>query len=166
MIEKVTEDCITIEQFHLLTRPLIGLPVSRPWRGYGSAIFLELGKLVEENWKKPDGACRTTSKGEAGVMIEWSWRVEKPQSIWFGSWSGNRKITNNLSVLQGHSVVDITVEGRLPELVIRLSGGIWVHSFTTVEGQPQWCLFLRDHHNSNSEWVISRRGRLVKVKKL
>jgi hypothetical protein len=37
---------LTREQFHSLTRPLVGMPVSHTWRGAGSAIFLELGALT------------------------------------------------------------------------------------------------------------------------
>ena len=35
-----------IEEFQALVHPLIGLPVALPWKGYGSAIFLELGRLA------------------------------------------------------------------------------------------------------------------------
>ncbi|HEY4010455.1 MAG TPA: hypothetical protein VGM11_09920 [Acidobacteriaceae bacterium] len=31
--------------FAEFVKPAVGLPVSHVWRGYGSAIFLELGKL-------------------------------------------------------------------------------------------------------------------------
>jgi len=151
---------ITAEQFHLLTRPLIGLPVSRTWRGYGSAIFFELGKLTEKVHQRKDGSFHTTHKGEAGIMIEWSWRVERPKSVLFGSWSGNQKITNRLSKLQDLNIVEIMVEGRLPELVIQLSGGFWVHSFTTVESQPEWCLFSQQQ--PYREWITSHNGVLLK----
>lgn len=94
-------------------------------------------------------------KGEATVMIEWSWRVERAQSIAFGSWSGDRKISNGLRKLENLSVVEIGVEGRLPELVVQLSGSFWVHSFVTVEGQPEWCLFL-----NRNRWVDCAKGKL------
>jgi hypothetical protein len=48
------------------------------------------------------------------------------------------------------------VEGRLPELVIALSGGLWVHAFNTAEGQPQWTVFLPDE-----SWLRVDGGRLV-----
>ncbi len=157
------DEWITNEQFHNLTRPLIGLPVSETWRGAGSAIFFELGKLTEEQRQHKDGTTHISHRGEAGLMLEWSWRVERPKSVFFGSWSGNRIITNKLSKLQGLTVVDIAVEGRLPELVIQLSGGHWVHSFTTVDGHPQWCLFL-NWDKSDQKWVTSKIGKLLLTK--
>ncbi len=66
------------DEFKQLTRPVVGLPVSRAWRGYGSA-----------------------------------------------------------------------------ELVVGLSGGRWVHSFTTVEGQPEWALKL-----PGGRWISVKRGKL------
>lgn len=154
------DERITKEQFHNLTRSLIGLPVSKTWRGVGSAIFFELGKLTEEQRQHKDGTTRISHRGEAGVMLEWSWRVERPKSVLFGSWSGDKEITNKLLKLQHLVVVDITVEGRLPELVIQLSDGHWIHSFTTVDGQPQWCLFL-SRDKSSRQWVTSEIGKLV-----
>jgi hypothetical protein len=43
-----TTSRITPAEFHRLTRPAVGLPVSEVWRGGGTAIFLELGALREE----------------------------------------------------------------------------------------------------------------------
>lgn len=148
---------ITRQEFDKLTRPLLGLPVSRTWRSMGTAIFLELGELSEEIHRRKDGTTRTSLHGQVSVMIEWSWRIERARSIELGSWSGNRKITNGLSRLQGLSVVDVGVEGRLPELVIELSGKRWLHSFMTTESQPEWCLFLNRKHN---QWIISENGQL------
>src|SRR4028119_1531107 len=120
------KETISIEQFHLLTDPLKRWPVSRAWLGYGSAIFLELGALTTGKYKSG------RQHGEACIMLEWSWRVERPKSVFFGSWSHDKKIDNRLSKLERLSILDITVASRLPELVVQLSGGLWIHSFTTV----------------------------------
>ena len=89
-------------------------------------------------------------------MIEWSWRIEKARSIQSGSWSSERRITSTVRALKGRRILNVAVEGRLPELNLRLNTGIWVHSFATAEGQPQWAVFLRD-----GSWVTVERGRLV-----
>lgn len=149
---------ITREEFDELTRPLLGLPVSRTWRSIGTAIFLELGQLSEEIHTRKNGTTRTSLHGQASVMIEWSWRIERARSIELGSWSGNRKITNGLSRLDGLSIIDVQVEGRLPELVIELFGKRWLHSFMTTESQPEWCLFLS--RGPNRQWIDSRNGQL------
>ncbi len=144
---------ISTKQFHLLAHPLTGMPVSRTWQGHGSAIFFEFGKLSDKNY--PKGPIRREN-GDATLMIEWSWRIERPKSILFGSFSSQRKINNGLPKLEGLSVVEIAVCGRLPELVVQLTRGIWIHSFSTVEGQPQWCLFLPD-----GSWVYADRDKLL-----
>ena len=140
---------ISRERFRELTRSLIGLPVSHTWRGYGSAIFLELGQVaVDPRCKHP--------RGEASIMIEWSWRIEGPRSIRLGSWSHERKLTNGVADLAGRRVEELSLTGRLPELELQLSGGRWVHSFMTFEGHPAWTVFLRD-----GTWLCIERGRLI-----
>ena len=89
-------------------------------------------------------------------MIEWSWRVERARSIEAGSWSTDRRIDGAVSRLRGPRVTELAVTGRLPELVVGLSDGRWVHSFMTAEGQPEWALFLPD-----GSWLTVERGRLV-----
>jgi hypothetical protein len=140
---------ISTDEFQNLTRRLVGLPVSAAWRGFGSAVFFEFGQLSQNGTKQ--------AKGEATAMIEWSWRVEKAKSVMFGSFSGEPKIARGLQSLVGRRVMEVVVEGRLPELVIHLSGGLWVHSFTTVEGHPEWSLFL-----PGNNCLSSRLGRLEK----
>ena len=122
--------------------------MSHTWRGYGSAIFLELGKLKHSRGENP--------RGEAEVMIEWSWRIEGARSVLLGSWSLERKITNGVRALMKRRVTDLTLDGRLPELSIELSGGGWVHSFMTAEGQPEWTVFL-----PGGSWLCVEAGRLV-----
>jgi hypothetical protein len=145
----VTKQMLTHQHFTDLTRPLIGLTVSHTWRGHGSAIFLELGKL------KPTRGGHHP-KGQASLMLEWSWRIESPGSILAGSWSHERKLTNAVLALKGRKVAGLSLEGRLPELAVALTGGRWVHSFMTAEGQPEWTLFLPD-----GTWLCVERGRVL-----
>jgi len=140
-------EAISADEFQKLTRCLLDLPLSESWRGFGSAIFFEFGKFRQHGAGK--------AKGEATVMLEWSWRVEKAKSVMFGSFSGERRIAHGLQSLVGRKILDVTVEGRLPEIVIHLSGGLWIHSFTTVEGHPKWTLFL-----PGNTCLSSRLGRL------
>ena len=148
---------ITRERFHELTRPLVGMPVSHAWRGFGSAIFLELGQLTTYT-----RTCRTRGEvtetdGEITLMLEWSWRVERPGSIEFGSWSTNPRITRGVESLQGHTILEVELEGRLPELVLTLDGKRWLHTFMTAEGQPKWAIRLRD-----DAWLGIHRGHLYR----
>lgn len=161
MNKSTVRSVISLEVFHELTRPLVGQIVSQAHRGCGSCIMLEIGELSPETVRFKSGRETTFLHGQFSVMIEWSWRVERPASIYFGSWSTERIINNRLPKLEGRSIIAIEVEGRLPELVLQLSDGLWVHSFTTVESQPEWCVFL-DRKQQPHEWLISDRGKIVK----
>lgn len=70
-------EVISADEFQKLARRLVGLPVSKVWRGFGSAIFLEFGRLSRNGAQQ--------AKGEGTAMPEWSWRVEKARSVMFGS---------------------------------------------------------------------------------
>jgi len=126
------------------------MPVTRPWRGFGSAVFLELGRLRREPRVVRPGF---VLKGRVTVMVEWSWRVEGPRSVVFGSWSGDRKMNRGIDSLKGTRVRSVTLEGGLPELRIAFDDGRALQSFITVESQPVWVLFLED-----GSQVSVRRG--------
>jgi len=128
------------------------MPVSHSWRGYdGTALFLEFGALT------PPGPRGNNPKGEATLMVEWSWRVETRGAVKFGSWSGNKKMDNGIARLRNLKVLDISLVGRLPEVYIHLSGARWIHTFQTREAQPAWTVFLPDR-----TWITFRGGRVLR----
>lgn len=90
-------------------------------------------------------------------MIQWSWRVERRRSIQFGSWSTDRKMNLGIPQLQDRYVEEISLVGRLPEISIRLSDSLWLHSFMIAEGQPEWTIFLLD-----GTWLTVRHGRVIR----
>jgi hypothetical protein len=89
-------------------------------------------------------------------MIQWSWRVERARSIAFGSWSTERRMTNGVSRLIGRRVEAIDIVGRLPEILLQLSDGLWLQTFNTSDGQPEWTVFLPD-----ASWVAVVAGHVV-----
>jgi hypothetical protein len=135
------------------------MKVSSVWRGHGSAVFLELGALRKRHFRRPgeESTRLRKDKGEATVMVEWSWRIERARSIAVGSWSTERRINSGIKALLGARVVGISLEGRLPELVISFTGARWLQSFMTAEGQPQWAVKLPDF-----TWLRVRKGRLAR----
>lgn len=137
----------------MLCRGLVGLPISRAWRGYGSALFLDLGDLLPV---EPSPTADPRERGEASITVEWSWRVERARSIEVGSWSTEARIDTGVARLAGPRVIALSVEGRLPELVFSLSDRRWVRSFMTAEGQAQWTVFLLDKC-----WLTVERGCIV-----
>ena len=61
-----------------------------------------------------------------------------------------------IPLLQNRRIEDISLFGRLPEISIRLSRGLWLSSFMTTDGQPDWTVFLHD-----DTWLTVRRGCIV-----
>jgi hypothetical protein len=137
--------------------PLIGLPLSHLWRGYGSAIFLEFGRLTPSTRIRRDGtACNP--RGELGLMIQWSWRIENTAAILCGSWSEEPLWEPTFDLLRNEAIVELSVVGRLPEIVVALTGSLYVSSFMTAEGDPQWSLF--DRREATLRTLNVQEGRL------
>ena len=121
-------------------KSLKGKLVTHVWRGYGSAIFLEFGVLTE---RKRHEEITGQPVGEVTVMIEWSWRIERPRSILGGSWTNERRWPSMFNRLVNSEVAGVDFLGTLPEIVICLSNGLRVASFMTAEGQPSWAVIAR-----------------------
>jgi hypothetical protein len=142
-----------IDQFCAAAR---GLAVSHIWRGYGSALFVELGALTPRVLR--DGKTGNPS-GELGPMIEWSWRIEDARSILCGSFSDEVLWQPTFELLVGQQVIDVSTFGRLPELMLSLSGDFYISSFMTDVGDPSWTLF--DRRKKPSVAVSCRAGMIV-----
>jgi hypothetical protein len=134
---------------------LIGLPLSHVWRGYGSAIFLEFGRLTPRTRRSGEAGNPT---GELGLMIQWSWRIEDTVSILCGSWSQEHLWEPTFDLLRKKAVVELSVVGRLPEIVVALKESVYVSSFMTAEGDPQWSLF--DRRGGTLRTLSVEEGRL------
>jgi hypothetical protein len=132
-----------------------GKVVSHVWQGYGSAIFLELGRLTPR--KTRDGK-DAHPDGEATLMIEWGWRVERKHSILGGCWSPDRRWPGILGRIKGASVIGVELFGTVPEISVLLSNGLRVASFMIAEGQPRWGIISRDPGIGT---LCVKRGRLA-----
>ena len=146
-------------EFDSFTSPLIGFPLSHIWRGYGSAIFLELGKLHPGRLRQ-DGSERNPY-GDWTVGIEWSWRIEGKRRIWCGSWSDEDRWPRAFARIKDKAVASISLYGRLPEVALGLSNGLYILSMMTADGDPEWCLTKRTQRNRASIFV--RAGKLQVV---
>jgi len=138
---------LTREEFDHIVKPLLGLEISRPWQGYGSALGIELGRLLTTFE-------RTGSlQGEASLMLEWTWRFESEREVVFGAFDSHPVIETGLARVTGSRVVGIRLEGRVPELVFELSSGLWLRSFAPLGGDPRWTIFLPD-----GSWLLVDKG--------
>lgn len=134
------------------TEPLIGLPIGHAWKGYGSAIFLELGSLApprSERFHHP--------RGERCIALEWEWRVELGSHVLFGSSNSRPEIAERITELEATVVQAIQEFGDVPELLVSLSSGHRIRTSVMVTGDPQWSIRLGDN-----EWLYVVAGELRK----
>jgi hypothetical protein len=141
--------------FDSFAATLIGLPISHVWRGYGSAIFVEIGEL--SSWPRKDGA-PGNPQGEVTLGVEWSWRIEDGSAILCGSWSEEGLWEPTLSLFRHARIARCELFGALPEIAITTDTGIRLLSFCTTDGQPQW--HLMDHRSEPARCFSVHDGRL------
>lgn len=144
-----------IEAFETFAASLIGMPISHVWRGYGSAIFIELGEL--QPVAQRDGSPGNPD-GEVSLGVEWSWRVEDQTSILCGSSSEEVLWHLALDALRAARIAKCELFGVLPEVMITTEDGFRFLSFSTTDGQPQW--HLVDRRGGAARWFTVREGML------
>jgi len=147
----MSDIALPIEEFQALVQPLVGLPVSLPWKGYGSAIFLELGELAPLKSSR-----RHHNEGQACISVEWDWRVEAETRVLYGSSNSGPKIASGIMGLQGTTLHGLFLVGQVPELVVQFSNGHRLCSMSMQTGDPEWSIKLPD-----KRWVYAKRGSLL-----
>src|SRR6516165_3804889 len=128
-----------IEDFSSLARPLVGLPVSLPWKGYGTMIYLELGRLAPVTSPR-----QHHGRGEACISVDWDWRVEAGSGILYGSSNSGPEIESGIDSLRGSTIDGISLSGQVPELTVKFSNGHCLRSMSMVAGDPRWSVKLID----------------------
>lgn len=143
------------EAFDELAASIIGLPISHVWRGYGSALFIEIGNLRPVG--KRDGS-PGIPEGEVSLGVEWSWRIEDQVAIRCGSWSEEELWEPVFDTLRNARIARCELFGALPEVTLTTDGGRRFVSFSTTDGQPQW--HLVDRRELAPRWFTVRKGKL------
>lgn len=143
----MTSKSLMHKEANELLRSLADLPVSLAWKGYGSAIFLELGQL------SAPAASSRQPQGEANIAIYWDWRVEEGAKVLFGSSSSRPEIRRNLETLIVSAIDRIEISGEVPELHLLFKGGRRLRSATMVAGDPQWKIRL-----CSGNWLDCQEG--------
>lgn len=142
-INRTMKEPVSVSQFNELIRPLLSLPLSRLWRGYGSALFLDLGELRPLPRKLPNS--RPHLLGEASIQLQWDWRFETDTAIACGSSNSGPRIDAYIAAHQELAIVSLTLEGRPPELTLTFADSQRLHSMSMLQGDPQWRIRLQDH---------------------
>ena len=110
---------ISRSEFYELVRPLLGMSVSRVWKGFSTALFLELGDL--HPWDNARGR-KLKRVGEASIGIEWNWRVESRTKVLVGSDQSNWAINKYIKPLKGLEIVAIVLEDEVKnDLIVRFT---------------------------------------------
>jgi hypothetical protein len=139
----------SVGMFQELVQHLVGLPVSLPWKGYGSTIFLELGQLA------PLEPHQRHQNGEACIWLQWDWRVEDSSAVLFGSSNSGPKIERGLRTLEESCIQSLSVIGEIPELIVRFSNGQCARSMVMHTGDPKWIIRLQ-----SGEYLSAKEGAL------
>ena len=143
---------------------LSGMPISHAWRGYGSAIFLEFGRLTPAKNRdgspalRRDGSSRNT-KGDMEAMIESGWHIDGDGGVVADSRSAGPIIQRSVDELIGLCVVSVQAVGSPPELEIKLTTGRTITTFAEEELASQWTLF--DRRSPPTKWLHVREGSLT-----
>jgi hypothetical protein len=98
---------------------ILDLRISFAWKGYGSALFLELGDLHEElAWKK-DGKITTTKVGKWTLSSVGSWKVIKEKKILIDAeQSKESELEETVKGFEGQVIKSVDVKDKL---LLRLS---------------------------------------------
>lgn len=118
------------------------------WKGYGSAIFLELGRLSQPK-------SRNHPTGDHCIAIEWDWRVELGPRVLFGSSNTGAEIAERITELEGSQIQSIQIHGSVRELLVSFSLGYCLRTAVMVTGDPQWSIRLAE-----KEWLYVKDGEL------
>lgn len=144
---------ITSKEVESLLIELRGSEVTNAWRGYGSAIFLELGHLMNRGVREP--------RGEQTIAIEWSWRLQDQHSVLLGSWDDNNLIDQFPNTVIGETIGSLGLFTELNELDIKFKSTRRLLSFTTTFGDPQWYIRFK-----NNNYLAVEKSRFTLEKKM
>lgn len=144
----MTRITLTLSEANDKIQALVGLPVSLPWMGYGTAIFLELGEL------KPLTRPRQRHQnGDASICLYSDWRVEEGAKICFGSSNSKPVMSDGIEQLQNVFIEKFVIHGQVPELQIQFSNGQQLITAGMIEGDSDWQIRMSD-----STWISCRNG--------
>jgi hypothetical protein len=115
---------------------LLGKIVFHAWFGDHAALYLELGTLKDSGTSTARSS--RNPQGEITVYASFDWRVERQRSVFGGSRSSRLRWTSIAKQLLGTTILSAETVGRIPELQLRFSKGLWLETFSCSESQPDW----------------------------
>ncbi|HLP27956.1 MAG TPA: DUF3027 domain-containing protein [Candidatus Didemnitutus sp.] len=111
---------MSIEHARTMLQQHVGATVVRAWKGYGSALFLDLAE----------------GQDPKDVFFGFEWRCERGSVVERGWNDSMPKIADLCETLNGLTVTAITIADGVPDLIVTLSDGRIIR--TIVEDRPDW----------------------------
>lgn len=110
----MTKEPISVQKVKKDLQQIVDKKISRAWKGYGSALFLELGELHNElAWAK-GGKPTTSATGEWTLSSEGAWKLVKSKRVVLDAQNAsNSEITLFIKQLEGLSITSIKVTSKL-----------------------------------------------------
>ncbi len=122
-----------------LLHNLIGLPVAHVWFSDYSVVYFELGELTPSELIRRDGSLGNPN-GEVIVYAGFDWRIERARSIFCSRHDSRKRRYSVCESVLGSTVMESSIFGRIPELNIGFSSGLWLVTFGFYRGNPQWSI--------------------------
>jgi hypothetical protein len=139
-----------------LLTDLLGMSVSHVWFSDYTVFYLELGILTPNEMRRRDGSLMNP-EGQISIYAGFDWRIERPLSIFCSRDSTRRQRESVCQGLVGTRISEVALFGRIPELSIGFSSGVWLATFGLSRGDPDWSISFNDP----GVHLFTKRGRLA-----
>jgi hypothetical protein len=146
---------LEISSFQQFCAPLIGMPVTHIWRGYGTALFLEFGDLHPR--RLLDGSSGNPA-GDWELMITSGWRIEERGLALCDSESDDSRWQQVFRRLMNTKVERTSLIGEPSEVAVDFSNEFQLISMTVAQDSPHWTLF--DNRKNPATWAAIKSGAL------
>ncbi len=126
-----------------LLSKMIGMSVSHVWFSDYSVVYFELGVLTPSEMKRRDGSLMNP-RGQMAIYAGFDWRIERPQSVFCSRDSSKKQRVSACQSLVGTQITEAMLYGRVPELSVGFSSGLWLATFSLSRGDPEWTVSFKD----------------------
>jgi hypothetical protein len=121
------KEAITLSKIKKDLQQIVGKKIAKAWKGYGSAIFLELGALHNELTWKNGGKPAAYATGEWTLSSDGAWKIRKSDSDIFDAETASKEeIMERAYHFEGLSITSVTMTDAL---VFRLSDGSFLEFY-------------------------------------
>lgn len=110
----MTKEPISIQKVKADLRQIVHKKISRAWKGYGSALFLELGDLHKElAWKKT-GEPTTSLTGEWTLSSEGAWKLLRDgKEVLHAEKASSSQIKDVINMVEGLTITVIAMSEKM-----------------------------------------------------